>query len=100
MRRPGAWPSIGKEALRGDTPPPTRANSRRICRLRRGECGIFAAMAPPGPMTGDWPGSMLIAVVSKRLTIRKESYGYCQESCKEARREKTCRKEVRQKTGK
>ena len=31
--------------------------------------------------------SIFIAVASKRSTTRKECYGYCQESCKEAREE-------------
>ena len=45
------------------------------------ECGIFVRWSK-GAMTGDRPDSIFIAVASKRSTTRKESYGYCQESCK------------------
>src|SRR5437867_9547151 len=45
-------------------------------------------------MTGDRSDSITIAVASKRSTTRKETYGYCQESCKETRCQKARRKEI------
>src|SRR4051812_9394003 len=49
------------------------------------ECGIFSPMEQGVPVTGGSASVGSAPTSSRASNQRKENYGYCQESCKEAR---------------
>src|SRR5580765_5224561 len=62
---------------------PSALKSAQICTPRPRDCGIFAPMERKGRCQEI--GLASYSSPYKAINPRKESYGYCQKSCKEAR---------------